>query len=248
MAEFGRQGIGKTHSRLSGRKRLDSAARGGGFLTGQSAILEVQNAVAVGKDTRIVGNQNDGAAMPVSEPLQELDDRLAARGIERGGRLIAEHNGRVAGQSAGDGHALFLAAAEISGKCLDAVPEVHFNEKFLGAPACFSSANAAHVHRERDIFDGPKRRKQVEALKNKPDVFPADPRKFPFGKRGDFLAKKLQAPGRSAENAAKDGKKRGLAASGRTHEQGELAGMDVQVDVGERAELGRAFAVDLAQR
>jgi hypothetical protein len=211
------------------------------------AILEAQDAITVGEDARIVGNQNDGAAMPVSEPLQKLDDRPAAREIERGGRLITEHNGRVAGQSAGDGHALFLAAAEISGKCLDAVLEVHFNEKFLGAPAGSSAANAAHVHRERDIFDGTKRRKQVEALENKPDEFPADPRQFLFGKRGDFLAEKLQAPGRSAENAAKDGKKRGLAASGRTHEQGELAGMDVKVDVRERAELGRTFAVDLAE-
>jgi hypothetical protein len=194
-----------------------------------------------------VGNQNDGAAMAVSEPLQKLDDRPAARGIERGGGLVAEHDGRVGGQSAGDGHALFLAAAEISRKRLHAVLEVHFNEKFFGAPACFSAANAAHVQRERDILDGTERRKQIEALKNKPDEFPADTRQFLFVKRGDFLAEKLKAPGRSGENAAKDGKKRGFAAAGRTHEQGELARVDVKVDVGERAELGRAFAVDLAE-
>lgn len=226
---------------------MGSAASRRGFLAGKAAILEVQDAIAVGEDPRIVGNQNDRAAMPVGDPLEKLDDRPAARGIERGGRLIAEHNGRVAGQSAGDGHALFLTAAEISRKCLDAVLEVHFNEKFLGAPACSSAANAAHVHGERDILDGTERRKQIEALKNKADEFPADTRQFLFGKRGDFLAEKLKAPGRSRENAAKDGKKRGFAAARRTHEQGELAGVDVKVDVGERAELGRTFAVDLAE-
>ena len=59
----------------------------------------------------VVGHEQDRLAAGV-QPAQQLDDLLAARRVERAGRLVGEQQRRLVGERAGDREALALAAGE----------------------------------------------------------------------------------------------------------------------------------------
>ena len=54
------------------------------------AILDVDNAVGIGFEPRVVGDDDDGRAERLGGALQELDHHLAVLAVERAGRLVGE--------------------------------------------------------------------------------------------------------------------------------------------------------------
>ena len=66
------------------------------------------------------------------QPLEQVQDLLAGPGIEVAGGLVGQEQGRVVDQGAGDGHALLLAAGELRGVVVQAVPQPHPVSKRLG--------------------------------------------------------------------------------------------------------------------
>ena len=67
-----------------------------------------------GGDVAVVGDQHDRAPGAV-ELLQQGDDGVAVAAVEVAGRLVGEHDRRLADEGAGDGHALALAAGQRAG-------------------------------------------------------------------------------------------------------------------------------------
>lgn len=166
----------------------------------------MQDAIAVRENTRVVRDDHNGARVVMGEPLQEFDDGTAAGGIERGGRFVGEENGRIGGEGASNGDALFLPAAEIGGEGVHAISETHFGQKFFGAFTGGSATDAPDIQRQRDILRRSERRKKIESLKDKADGVAPQAWKSVFRKGGDIFTKQFEAPGGGAQDATQNGK------------------------------------------
>ena len=84
------------------------------------------------------------------------------------------------GERAGDGHALLLAAGKLVGRVVGAVAEADGFQR-LQRPLALALAVqplARVKHRQLDVFQGGRARKQVEALKDEADFLIADVGQF----------------------------------------------------------------------
>src|SRR5215510_169008 len=104
---------------------------------------------------------------------------------------------------------------------------------------------AAHVERQADIVERVQSRKQVIGLKDVADVVAPELGELLWPSRLGGMAADPDRALRRRHHASKHGEERGLAAAGRTHEQGELAGREREAHALERAYLARARAQDL---
>jgi hypothetical protein len=68
-------------------------------------VADFDAAVGDGGDGGVVGDDGDGAALPV-ELAEQFEDRFAGGGVEVAGGFVGEEDGRVVDQRAGDGGAL----------------------------------------------------------------------------------------------------------------------------------------------
>ena len=82
------------------------------------AVLDEDDLVGVGHGDQVVGDDHRGAA--VHEAAQRLEDAAGRFGVEAGGGLVEEQDGRVADHGAGDGDALALPAGEHAAALADA--------------------------------------------------------------------------------------------------------------------------------
>ena len=60
----------------------------------------MQNPVGEGEDAVVVGDHHERAAALPYQVRQQVHDQLPVLRVQRGGRLVGQENGRVAGQSA----------------------------------------------------------------------------------------------------------------------------------------------------
>ena len=84
-------------------------------LVRQSPIDQVQDAIGVGHQPRVVADQEQDGAAVVAGRVQKPDDLLAVAPVERAGRLVGEAEPRPFQQGAAHGHALLLTAGELVG-------------------------------------------------------------------------------------------------------------------------------------
>ncbi len=66
--------------------------------------------------TQVVRNQNHRGVLRLLDFQQQVQHRRLHRNIQRGNRLIADDHRGVGGNGAGNSHALFFAAAQLSGQ------------------------------------------------------------------------------------------------------------------------------------
>ena len=90
-----------------------------------SSVLDVHDAVGKFEDAIIVRDHHDGASALVCELAQDFHHRAARCGIERGRRLIGQHDSRIAGERTGDRDTLFLSAAQVGRQGVEFVREAH---------------------------------------------------------------------------------------------------------------------------
>src|SRR3546814_10869323 len=76
----------------------------------------------------IVADEKVSEAQLALEPLHQVQDLRLHRDVERRGRLVANQELRVAGQSAGDGDALALPAGELVRELRAVRSEEHTSE------------------------------------------------------------------------------------------------------------------------
>ena len=79
----------------------------------EGALLEVQGDLRALGRARVVGHHQDRLLVLAHEHVEELQDLAGALAVEVAGRLVAEQEGGVGHDGAGDGHALELAAREL---------------------------------------------------------------------------------------------------------------------------------------
>jgi hypothetical protein len=102
----------------------------------------------------VVGDDDDGKPSVSAQPVQEAQDAGLHGDVERGGRLVGEHQPRLGRQRDGDRDALAHAAGELPGvrtQRLLRIGDAHRGEQVDGAGAGFVLADAemeAHVFGE----------------------------------------------------------------------------------------------------
>src|SRR5438034_11677358 len=84
-------------------------------LLDQTAVGKMEDAVGVGEQTRVVRNDEDRGLLLVRGPAKKLDDLLPMLPVECAGRLVGEAESWILDEGPADGHALLLAARELSG-------------------------------------------------------------------------------------------------------------------------------------
>ena len=96
------------------------------------AVADVDLALAVVGDLEVVGDDDDGAALPV-ELFEEGEDFLAGAGIQGAGGFVGQDDRRVGDDGAGDGDALPLTAGKLVGLVMAAFAQAD-DRRGLRAP------------------------------------------------------------------------------------------------------------------
>jgi hypothetical protein len=94
----------------------------------------------------------------------------AVLAVERAGGFVGEHQLRVLGDAAGDGHPLLLAAGEFRGPLAQLVLQAHFHQCVDGPLAGDLAGVALVFQDDLDLLLGGERREQVEALEDEAAV------------------------------------------------------------------------------
>ena len=87
------------------------------------AVAHGDDAVGVGGDVGLVGDDDDGDALLAVERHQRLHDLVRGAGVEIAGRLVGEQQARSVDQGPRDGDALLLAAGELRRRVVFAFAE-----------------------------------------------------------------------------------------------------------------------------
>jgi hypothetical protein len=87
------------------------------FFTGRPveydlAVRKPDDPLGGGGNRVVMGDEDDRVSLPV-QILQQVKHIPACFGVQRAGGLVRKDHGGVAGQRAGNGHALLLAAGEL---------------------------------------------------------------------------------------------------------------------------------------
>ncbi len=159
-----------------------------------------------------------------------VGDQPAFRRHPVGGGLVGEQDRGLAGQRAGDRHALLLAPGEVARQEVAPVLEADLVQRPLGVAARLAPAAALDVERVLDVLARGERREEVELLEDEADRAPPDGRQTLGPPRVDALAVHHHLAAGRRQDAAQDRQQRGLARAGRPLERHHLAAPDLEAD------------------
>lgn len=203
-------------------------------------------------DVHLVGDEQDGQAELLVEVAQQLEDGAGGLGVECGGRLVGQQHLGVAGEGAGDAHALLLAAGELSGVGLRLVGEADQVEEFPGLAGAVPAGDAEDLQRQLHVVQHGAGAQQVEVLEDHADAG-AGPAQFgarpptAAGEGGEVLAGHRHGAGGGAFQEVDAADQGGLAGAALSDDAVHLAFADVQVDAVECGDLTVARLVDLRE-
>src|SRR5215217_6958736 len=109
------------------------------------------------------------------------------------------------------------------------------------------AGDAGQVAGQLDVLGGVEGRQQVEVLEDEAEAVGTQGGQAAFGGAGEVQASDLDDAGGGAQHGAEHQQQGGLAAAGRAHDQDHLAGVDVQVDVGDGGHGQFSLAEGLGQ-
>ena len=148
-------------------------------------------------DGGVVGDDDDGEARVV-ELVEQVEDLAGRGGVEVAGGFVAEHEGWVPYEGAGDRDALLLAAGQGGAAGVAAVAEADLVGGCSGAGASFSCGGALVEEPEGDVVDDAAVADEVERLEHEPEASGV----FPTGEDGARGVRFIHA---CLESAKRDG-------------------------------------------
>ncbi len=127
------------------------------------AVLHHHDPIGQRQRLVLVVRHVDGGAVELAMDAADLRPRLDAQlGVEIRQRLVHEDQRRLDDDGAGDGHALLLAAGELSGQLVLLAGELHEPERMRHARRAVGGRDAAHPQAEADVLgDGHVRKQRV---------------------------------------------------------------------------------------
>ena len=103
---------GHQAARIGMRRAVEQLGRGR-LLDLAARIHHDHAAAGLGHDAEIVRDQDHGGAGALLQLQHQVEDLRLDGDVERGGRLVGDQQGRIAGERRGDHHALAHAAGEL---------------------------------------------------------------------------------------------------------------------------------------
>ena len=119
-------------------------------------------------DDAVVRDERAGAPLRRRDLAQEREHPDAGAEIQVARRLVAQEQGRVLGERAGNGDALLLAARQPAGKMIGAFRQANLVEQFCGPRGDALGVPLDQFQGELDILGGREGRNEIEELKTNP--------------------------------------------------------------------------------
>ena len=120
--------------------------------------------------------------------LEKLEHLLRGRGVEIAGRLVRQHELGLVDDGSGNRRALLLAARDVLGKSVPAIPHAELIEQKPAAPLDLAGLDVVQGERQLDVLPHRQRRNQVEGLKHETEAMAALPRALGFRERSQIGA------------------------------------------------------------
>ena len=118
----------------------------------------------------------------------QIHDFIGAFAVEVAGRFVAEKEGWVGDDGAGNGDTLFLSAGELAGIVVHALGETDDAESGFDVLAAFGLGELGEQQRQLDVLKGGEHGNQVVHLEDEADVARAPLGELAGGHVGDFVA------------------------------------------------------------
>ncbi len=195
----------------------------------------------------IVGDHHDGLAVLAVELLQQAEHVLGRLAIQIAGGLVADQQGGIGDDRAGDRHALLLTAGQLAGLVRGAVGQPHQLQRDGRVLLALRRRQLGQQQRQLDVALRREHRHQVVELKHETHVGCPPPRQRAAAELVDVLAAHADAAGAGHIQPADQVEQGGLAGAGRPHQRKEIAFGDIQVDVMQHLDLLLAALVGLGQ-
>ncbi|MCY1444794.1 hypothetical protein D9M71_612800 [compost metagenome] len=119
-----------------------------------------------------MGDHDDGGAGGV-DLFQQFHHPTGHLAVQVAGRFVGQQQARAAGQGAGDGGALLLAAGQFGGVMLHARAQAHLAQRTFDALLALAGRHAAVAQRHVDVVEQVQVGDQVEALEDETDLLVA---------------------------------------------------------------------------
>jgi hypothetical protein len=206
------------------------------------AVAHSQDARGHRANSGVVGDDHSGRPQLAVDSVERREHDNAGFHVQCTRRFVAQEHIRLLGDRTCDGHTLLLAARHLRREAIQAVPEAHQGERFLGVDrSSGDSRDEGHVLTRGQV------RQQVIELKDEAHVLATE-----LGQRrvvidGQIVVEKRDRPARRGVEPAQDVDERRLAAPRWSEQNQKLAGLDIEVDVTQRPDGGFARTVDLGQ-
>ena len=189
-----------------------------------------------------MGDHDQRAAGLVDRLAQERQHGPPGARVERAGRLVGEHDARLADEGARDGDALLLAARELGRSVAAALVEADAVQDVADdGPA---QPLAGEPRRQRDVLLGGQRAEQVEGLEDEADPLAAQAGEGSLVETVELELVEVDAALRRPVQARGDLQQRRLPGARRAHDRGERAAGHGQRDAVEGAHLPVAASED----
>ena len=210
-----------------------------------AAVLDADDPVRELGDLLVVGNHHNGLAELLARHLEQREHVLAGFAVQVAGRLVRQYDGGLGGERAGDGHALLLAARKLAGQIgqLAFQPQRADDLVHIGA----IDRAAVQLDGEYDIFVHAQYGNKIIRLEHEPDAPAAENGQLVVLQREDVVPVHIDLAVRRAVQPAEHVQQGGFARAGCADHRDEFAVFDRKVHAVERAHLGIARAVNLAQ-
>ena len=181
------------------------------------------------------GDQHRGAR--AVDALEQVHDAAGGLGVEVARGLVAHQKRRAVDDGARDGDALLLAAGELVGHLVELLLQADQAQDLGDLRLDDVAALSDDLQRERDVLEDGLVRQQLEVLEHAADVA-AQVRHAPVAHRREVLARDVDMALRRLHLADEHADEGGLARARMTHQEDELAGVDLQRDIRQGGSVG----------
>ena len=192
------------------------------------AIDQPDLALAALRQALIVGDQQQGGAVPGALLEQAVDDQAAGRAVEASRRLVGEQQHRPGDEGAGDRHPLLLPARKLRRVMVEAMAETNRVEP-LGRHG-ESIATPAELERQRHVFERRHRWDQMKRLKDDADRMASQPGQRVLAEPAEIVAVDPDRSGGRPFETAQHHHQARFARARRADQAKGLAGGDLERD------------------
>jgi acyl-CoA thioesterase-1 len=208
-------------------------------LTCDEAVAEDDAAIGAGGEGFLVRDHDHRRALLAIHGEEQVKDCAAGGAIEIASGLVGEEDGRFEGEGAGEGDALLFAAGKLHGVVIEAALEADAVQEFAGAIAG-SGIGAREFHGQEHVLLGGERGNQVVGLEDETDLAAPQERHFVLAQMRNLLAIQNYLSRSRRIEAGQQTEQGAFTAAGGSHDRGELAPGNLEIDAFENFDPVRA--------